>query len=674
MPRRKKDLPTQESKVKADLEIEESKTSIQGYKGGLDIDLDRKMSDGQVLRDVLSKHVQETLELELQNQESFVRNLSKWQKLYQGKRDPKSFPHEKAANVAVPLTRIMVDTIVSRIMGWLFGKRKIWIVRALQPDYVGLDRKIEDAFDDFQRNVLKLREKLISPLLQTVKMGAGIGKLIYEDKKKTVYVYATEDELKDPGITKYDSGKGKTKLVKQKISTYKGPNFYPVSLEDFVMSSDAIDIQDAYLSGFKITLRKAELDLRARQGLYYQDAVDKVTSSDRIDETKESRVENQDKELKKTQYEEPYEIWELNIKYDVDEDGEEDDLVIIMHRSSGAMLKAIYNPIFNSFRPFVKLVGSPIEYSWRGEGVCEILQVIQEEADTMHNQRLDRISIINAPPTLTRRGVDLDNFKLYPGKNYVTDESDLEGVLRVVQIPDIYPSTEREEDRLVSYAYKACGVSPESTGQPTAERPVARETLARLEETNKKFKMIIDNILLGITELGYMLLEFFAQYQPTYTYSERVGEEFTEKTVQFPTEYIRNCFEVSLQASSDIMSQEMRREVLLTCYQLLSDFMTKQGGMAQAIVSPQIPSDFKKVLLEANAIGVNLLKRIMEDFDMKDSETLVLDIAKAIDVQKAISTSLDLQPPPPQPPRPGMAGIPAGGMPPGGEMSQGGVQ
>ncbi len=100
------------------------------FKGGFSVDLNRKMESGDTLREVLSKHVEETLDLELKNQEELINNLSYWHDQYKGKREPKSFPWERSSNVAIPLSRSNTDAIFVRIIDAIFNKVKLWIAKA----------------------------------------------------------------------------------------------------------------------------------------------------------------------------------------------------------------------------------------------------------------------------------------------------------------------------------------------------------------------------------------------------------------------------------------------------------------------------------------------------------------------------------------------------------------
>jgi len=103
-------------------------------------------------------------------------------------------------------------------------------------------------------------------------------------------------------------------------------------------------------------------------------------------------------------------------------------------------------------------------------------------------------------------------------------------------------------------------------------------------------------------------------------------------------------------------TQEVRREVNLTLYQLVMDYHQRLTGLVQMIVMPQVPPEFKTFLMEQCKISSKILEKVISDFDQPNAEDLVLDVDKIIDMQQQMQ-------PPQQPPGAGFAG--PGGQPPG---------
>jgi len=665
------------SDVSADLsnaipEPEESKSDATGWLGGLPVKLTRKTSSGETLRDVLSQHVGETLDQELNNQATRIRDIAKWHKQYKGKKPKKSWPFERASNVAIPITRSDTDALLVRTLDALFNKQKTVIVKANDKSMIEVAPKIEEGINHWLRNIVKIKSKLLAPLIQCYKSGTGIVKVVPETRKRTVVRYATEVEMVDDTTTKYSLEGTSRKGVKVPVTTYDGPDIFPVPREDFVISSDAVEIQDAYLVGLRTYYRKPQLETKARQGYYDTKAVSKIVADDYSD-NKKSATESAGKLLTKTDATKPIEVWELWLRYDVDEDGEEDDIVVCFHKESRQILRAIYNPIFSGFRPFQAFRFNPVEYQFDGEGVAEILEQLQVAIDTLVNQRIDRMTQINGPLIFVRAGGTLDNYKMAPGKVEVVD-GDLEDSIKIVELNSNYYATVQEESMLGSYADRAVGITPNVLGINTAERPVAKVELSQVQEANKKFKEGIEHIRDDVAELIFMCIECFAQYTPTYKYTMGgTGQEIEQKSIDFPSEYLRDGLKVELYASSELVNQEIRREINVAVYTMLSDWMTKNAGIIQAIVSPAVPSVFKAWLAHQYESGVKLVRRIMDDYDIRDADELISVMPPDV-LKRAIAQSVDLMQAPPgsetgEPPPPGAGpgeGAPAPEqMPPG---------
>ena len=642
-----------------------SKDNIVGFRGGMKLDLNKKMKgySGQTLGQVLSTHFKSVLEQEIENNEPRWKLIRKWNRMYAGLRDAKPSPWINCANVAVPVSRSDADAITVRAVEAVWGKSRVVLMKAIDSRLVGTDREMEDWFNWFQKHILDFKAKLLSPIIQCVKTGTGIIKLDWEVSRRTGYRYANPDEVRDDTIKKYPIYKSESPGILEVITSYNGPQVYPVDRCDFVISSDSRDIQSAYLVGFKFPLRMQEVKSNELNGRYYKDVSKKIFKTGEEDETLAAHVKAQKKEVDyRIDETKPVYLWELWVKFDVNEDGQEDDIVLTLNKETGTLCDAIYNPIFKGFRPFIDFVGYPSEYHFDGEGVIEILEKPQIELDGLHNRRLDRLTVLNAPETLVQSGRGIDNYKRNPGGTTVV-RGELEGAVKELLGHDVYPSTFQEEQMLVSYMDRAVGITPAVMGVSTAERPVFRETATQLGEANKKFAFLINNIIKKIEDCVYLILEMMAQYQPEYKYRSGKGEAMQERTVAFPGWMVRDALQIECVAASQMLNQEMRRERELTMYQLLSDYYTKTAGMVQAITDPSLPPDFKKYLFSIIEKGDKRIEKVLQDFDERDADTYTVNLQQTIDVEA------NLQPPPPVPPPGGMGGA-EGQMPP--EMPGGG--
>lgn len=623
----------------------------KSWLGGGPIDLSKNNLETR-----LTAFVRDILEREIENQKPRIESIKKWHKLYKQKRDKKNFPFEGAANICSPITRSDVDAIFVRIYDAITDKRRYFLFspvdKALpEPERENI-RRLEEAFDNFLKKELRFKEKIRDPLLQAIKIGTGIVKIVYEDVKKPFYRYYTGES----------SEAGETPIVGEERTLYSGPNIYPIPRERFVISSDAISIDEALLVGWQFFLTKAEVENRVRRGIFDGEKIKKIIPQEKYDEVAEYRGEMAGKELKPAEVMKPYEFWEIYTRFDVNDDGEEEEIMLVYNRQSNLIVRAIYNPLFYQIRPLCELKINNLEYQFDGEGVCEILEGLQDEIDALHNLRLDRLAQINLPIILYRLHSMPRGWKFRPGEAIGVDDPSLEDIMKVIQLPEVYNGLIAEEALLTSYADRAVGITPNVLGTSTSERPVAKETLIMLEEANKKFKIATQTFRAYLEGLAYKLLAFMAQFKPTYRY---IDENGIEQEVVIPPVDLRSLLNIQLNISTEQMSMEIRREIALAKYQLISNYMTGLTGMAQMLTAPQVPPAFKKVLLRLSSVGAKLVKDVLEDFEDVNPENYVVDLNEEIPPEE-IGPQMSVPPvvPPVVPPevQPGGQGMIPGGF------------
>jgi len=595
---------------------------IDVFPGGQNVDLSKKDENGVVLKEKLTADIAQAMDTETENQQERIDKISKWQKMFKGIRKKKDFPYPNASNFAVPLTRWLTETILVRIINAIFSQRRFWIVEAEDSRFEPYVRPFEDALEWWQKSVAKLKDKSFSPLMQCIKTGTGLVNMAHIEKNRAAYRLASEQEVNDKD-TKIYKDKDGNYLVKDIVTKYNGVAIYPVSREDWIQSSDAIAPEDAFMCGFRKYLRPSQFQSRINRGEYpeidEQDSTNILTGG-RLDDTKISRAEDQYK-LIQDNLEDKIDLWQLNVKYDVDNDGEEDDIIVLWNDTCKKILKCIYTPYFYGERPYLKFIASPVEYSADGEGTCEIVESMQNEIDTYHNQRVDRGNQLNAPVWLRRTGNVKGDIPFYPGA--VVDCDDPNNDVKPLLGHGAYPDTAILEATVAQYAMQAVGVSAVNMGQSTANRPVARESLLLAQEANKKIQFMIDNIRRTFSEMGIKVLEMMSQFTPVYTYKTEEKGVMVKKILEFPPYLLRDGIKIKLAASSEMMNIDVRREINLTLYQLLSDYFTKMTGMANAMANPQVPMAVKKFMADVAPVSTKLIKEIVRDFGKVNEDELV---------------------------------------------------
>ena len=126
-----------------------------------------------------------------------------------------------------------------------------------------------------------------------------------------------------------------------------------------------------------------------------------------------------------------------------------------------------------------------------------------------------------------------------------------------------------------------------------------------------------------LSEIGIKALEQMSQFTPVYHYKTEENGVMVKKILEFPPYLLRDGIAVDIAASSEIMNIDVRREINLTLYQLLSDYFTKMTGMANAMANPQVPMAVKKFMADVSPVSTELIKEIVRDFGKTNEDKLV---------------------------------------------------
>ena len=236
-------------------DIATTKESVIGFQGGMNVNLDRILKDGQVLREKLRGEIGTILEQELENQSELIDKIPVWNRLYRGQRDERG-PGQ--ANVATPIPRILTDALVVRVFEGIDNQPEMFTAKAtkLTDPQEGEYEVWENIATELENDMnwwatdIDLRRKLFSPIMQSIKIGRGIIMMWPKQSKRTVVRFATPEEVKNKNIPtfKLDNGKDGIKIVS---TISQQPDVFPISREDWVQSSDEPEINKALLCGYR---------------------------------------------------------------------------------------------------------------------------------------------------------------------------------------------------------------------------------------------------------------------------------------------------------------------------------------------------------------------------------------------------------------------------------------
>jgi hypothetical protein len=598
----------------------------------------------------------------------FETNLPRWRRIYEAQpaEASRSFPWENASNLVVPLAGIHCDTLHARVMAALFKTHPLWVAGIVG----GFDDKSEElrvAWEEFLSYVgiepdeLDLYHVEEAWTAETIRYGTST--------------------LKTPQVTEYEDrcipagdGSGSFEIIRD--IKYKGPRPCKVAFEDFLIPPSATSNGKADIQVHRIRMQKHELLQRRFTQFFDPRKVDAIighpdrTSPDYVQQQRETdsgaRSENDGFA--------EWDVFECWLAWR-DPNGSSKfspKITAWYHKKSGTLLRAFFNlypdDIFISQRLLYR------DDSFHGYGLCEILDMIQEEVSTIHNNRRDNSTVANTrvwrvdPTSKLHQG-----YHIYPSAMLPAVAGEIEPMAH----GEVSQMTMEEESLAMQIAERRSGVSPPMQGYgagTNTKRGVytSMGTLSLLQEGNRRTDLTIADIRYGHARLGRNLSRLYAFMGIHETKLMQFGQ--LKEKIEAAAEMIKNgklC--IPIHSATASVNREVEKQNDLMLSQIMARHYNMIAQLLQQATLSTTPAPLKEYLPKVIAASDRLMKSILKHFEHEDVDSLVPSVQQQQQQQPQGGAPRAGQNPglavvPPQPSNP-MAeqsvGQAAGGLPPG---------
>lgn len=392
-----------------------------------------------------------------------------WRNLYEGATWERTLPWENASNLHIPMIGWIVDALHVRMVQSHFGVEPYVRVKPQEIEDTDNSSIIERGLWHVHQKQNKLYSGYLA-ILDSLIAGYGVVKTPWKQDYQLIK-------------------KGKDRKFALR-SEYPGCEYIPA--ESFYMypfNSSSVD--DAQIVGHRFYRRYDDLMRGVAIGIYNEKWVRKLENKavpETQTETREAvltagAAHGLDwKDMK-------YELYELLVRYDLDEDGLEEDYLVVYDKTTDNIIRWIEYPYeygekyYHTYTPFPN--GQIYGYS-----VVDMLEPMEHELSTLHNQRIDNNSIVNMPIFTVMNGSPAakDDQKWYPGKKIPVNDHD-----EVKQLTMIPPSNgfAQDEERIMQYAKLRSGTSDLTFGQTVKGDKTAYEIEAALAEGSIKIRLVV---------------------------------------------------------------------------------------------------------------------------------------------------------------------------------------
>lgn len=510
-------------------------------------------------------------------------------RLYWGIIRAKDFPFKGCANLHVPLIRTIADTLHSNVMGSINMEKPASVVPVGAED-VPKARKAEKLLNwqfTAQVDYPDLVDKIVNTTL-----------IFGHCPVKTRYVVE-----KSNGEKRFD-----------------GIRCDVITPERFLMPPDArdADVQEMDYVMQEIPMTRSDLLKRASAGMYNltKEDLDKLpagteSKTDREAEMALERI----REVKSGVNPEPmrgknkryFTLIEWHGSFDTDDDGIESRLMVSYLKEAKKVLRVVLQ---KRKRPFTIVRFSQILDRAVGESVPDLLMHVNQELNTLHNQRVDAVTIANIPYFFfdPAAGYDPNKVTLVPGMGIPVQGSPSQAVY-FPPTNGVRPEMYQEEDRLFQYGERLLGAGSHTQGVMETKRTTATEIAATDRRAGIRFLTIYNRIKKGLREIMNIALELDKENMPAELQVRIIG--FDESAPLFETikrEDLDAKVDIVINGRS-VIDEQADKQDAMTAYQL-------------AMMNPLVMSDQNAIYEVSRDTFVTLGIKKVDSYLRKPEDTI----------------------------------------------------
>jgi hypothetical protein len=558
--------------------------------------LERLFSESPEKLKKLSNYIMEQIRLSDVDHDEFLRRLLKyrqaWKDFVQAGLDP---AFEGAHDVHIPMAFASIKAMHARIYQAIMG---------IDPKFALKPRtKVPETYKDDKEKLLHWVMNELSNMQEgwdatidediwnTVADGVGITKQWWHrDVRKFMDVEETirrPMELDEDGYPIVDE-----KEIEKEEVVWDCPMIETVKLEDFrLIGKHRWNVDKADLVDHEQDYSKSDLIKMARLGFFYPDSVEEIIKRE-PDAPGAQSGSSHNVELKEledystgitTTYSyagiRKYKVHETYLRYDIDDDGIDEELVVWLDDKSGKILRITYLERVGpgGKRPFTIKLFSP-----DGKGLGEYLYGLGNETDYIHNQRLDYGTLQNLPFFFYRAASGLNPVQLKVGPGMGIPVDDPQGDVMFPQFGGGTTYGFQEEQQVNRYAEKASGITDFALGQINGQGATrtATGTSALVNELNSNIDIHIKRYQRGFKRNLYILDLQCQDLLPLGLVVRVAGVDGKDVYKRFENrDAIRFATDFELTANSISSNKAIERETAMMLIQNLANPIALQTGI-----------------------------------------------------------------------------------------------
>lgn len=550
----------------------------------------------------------------------------KWRKYAENRplSDAKTYPHSKAANVAVPLLPVAHRTMFGALFAGLAGRKPPVLVQPIQREDPAQKEEADVIAEYLQiltedDRELGMKSFLRDWLADSSLVGLGFDKVVYDRTTKEVSATRTTPE-------------GGVENIKYVVEEHDGVRVLFRKPENVLWDQAFQDLNRTPVLAEYFELSKEELETKLMLGEYVDG--EKVLGGLT---TEESSGDSDQRERTGAQRgsTEVAGLYECHVLFDQDEDGGYEDLICVVHKESRSLLYCEFNSFGERMLGSVAYENRP---GWlQGQGIGWKVEHMQEVTNTLYNSRMDGIALTEVPIYLIRRGSGIPlSDEFFPGKRIQAD--DLDRDFKMLFNEKGFQNTREEERGAMFWAQKNTGASDSLAGFPDgvmrSSDTVGGQVL-RLKQSNAMYATVLDNYEQALSDIYRRVFKTLVLHKEETISKERkimrLGEEkiaVLERALSMKIEDIPLRLRFRINTTDVDETFEMQRQNLMTMTQLTAMYFEKAMQLGMIMDNQQIGPTAKSIAASALEASTRMMRSTLDLFDREEVMGSLPDLKK----------------------------------------------
>lgn len=408
------------------------------------------------------------------------------------------------------------------------------------------------------------------------------------------------------------------------------PELIPIPIEDVYTRVEWVDPQRSPWIGVRHWLMGHELKQREASGVY--ENVDEVIARGEqpLQDTRIEALNNAGLSMQSDRPKNMFDIFEINMYWDVDEDGLDEDIKVWFDLWSGKILRWELNEFVmrDLFRiPFIERSGQLYAM-----GVGWILETLTDAGKALQDMRIDGTKLAAFQMYVTSTSSNIGpNEEFFPLKNIRVNN--VRDDFLAVKFPDIGPGTLQAEYTLKEDASRATGVSDSMMGFPDQTVRTRYTTSGAMFQAQQN-SALMDTILEGIenvySQMGRLIvMHLIAHPERTREIAavmEDSDRQLIEGILQMEPHEFAKAFRVSIKSTEANKTEDARRQAQLTLTQLYTLYGQQMFQLLPMVYAKdtQVPQEVKVAAAKFMVGGTKLMEKVFNQMDHPETDDYML--------------------------------------------------